>query len=197
MAAPATVQGIGVFPQFIAQQPETLVIKEKVLSLSGDSFSIKTIDGRVIIEVKGEKLSLSGRKRVLDPQGNPLFDIRKKHIAIHTTFYCENPQGVKFFEVKSKFSIGSTKAIATFQSTVSGGTQHEFPMKGNFFGSKAEITDVKTGSVVAVINREFLNAGELIGGQQTYQVTVQPGVDLALISAMCICLDEKREQGKR
>lgn len=104
MAAPAAVQGIGVFPQFIAQRPETLVLKEKVLSLSGDSFGVKTLDGRVIIQVKGEMLSLSGRKHVLDAQGVPLFDIRKQHLTLHTTFYCENPQGQKFFQVKSKFS---------------------------------------------------------------------------------------------
>lgn len=40
MAALAPVpQPIGVFSQFFANGPETLVLKEKVLSLTGDSFS--------------------------------------------------------------------------------------------------------------------------------------------------------------
>jgi uncharacterized protein YxjI len=65
-------------------------------------------------------------------------------------------------------------------------------MKGNFFDSRAEITNTATGQAVAVIDRQRLNAAELIGGAQTYVVTIQPGVDMALIAAMCICLDEKR-----
>jgi uncharacterized protein YxjI len=100
----ATNGPVGVFPQFIAQQSEQLVLKEKVLSLSGDSFSIKTVDGRPIIQVKGEALSLSGRKSVTDMQGAPLFSIRKKLVALHATYYCEDPKGEQFFEVKKKFS---------------------------------------------------------------------------------------------
>lgn len=67
-------------------------------------------------------------------------------------------------------------------------------MKGDFFDRKASITDEATGQVVAVIDRQFLNARELLGGQQTYHVTVAPNVDLAIIVAMCICLDERRNE---
>jgi uncharacterized protein YxjI len=95
---------IGIYPQYIAQQVEQLVLKEKVLSLSGDSFGIKTVDGRVVLQVKGEMLSLSGRKHILDADGTQLFDIRKQHVALHATYFAENPQGEKFFTVKSKFA---------------------------------------------------------------------------------------------
>jgi hypothetical protein len=94
---------IGVFPQYIAQQSETLILKEKVLSLSGDSFSIKTIDGRPIFQVKGNAFSLSGRKAVSDMAGNVLFELRKKHIAIHSTYYAVNASDQQFFQVASKF----------------------------------------------------------------------------------------------
>jgi uncharacterized protein YxjI len=33
-------------------------------------------------------------------------------------------------------------------------------------------------------------------GQQTYTVSVAPGVDMALVAAMCICLDEKNNEAK-
>jgi len=185
---------IGVFPQYIAQKSEQLILKEKVLSLSGDSFTIKTTDGRPILQVKGEVMSLSGRKHVMDMQGNLLFDIRKQLIAFHATYYCEDPKGNQFFEVKSKFSIGSSKAIGTFTSTAGSGKQCELVMKGDFFDRKAEITDAATKQLVATIDRKFLNVGEILGGQQTYAVSISPGVDMALIIAMCICLDEKRNE---
>lgn len=95
---------LGIFPQFFARQSESLVLKEKVLSLSGDSFDIKTITGIPIFQVKGDFFSLSGRKHLSDMQGNVLFTIRKKLIALHSTYYAEDPKGNVLFEVKGKFS---------------------------------------------------------------------------------------------
>jgi hypothetical protein len=42
-------QKIGHFDQFVAQKSETIVLKEKVLSLTGDSFSIKLTDGTPLV----------------------------------------------------------------------------------------------------------------------------------------------------
>jgi LURP-one-related len=95
---------LGVLPQFNAQQPTTLVLKEKVLSLTGDDFHIKTVDGVDILRVKGVVASLSGRKKVSDPQGNLLFSIRAEHFSIPKSYYLENPQGQKFLTVEGKWS---------------------------------------------------------------------------------------------
>ena len=65
-------------------------------------------------------------------------------------------------------------------------------MKGDFFDTMANITDEATGQIVATIDRQFFNARQLLGGQQTYVVTIAPNVDMAIIVAMCVCLDERR-----
>jgi uncharacterized protein YxjI len=114
MAATPSSTQVGIFPQFIAQQYEQLILKEKVLSLSGDSFTVKTVNGLDILQVKGDVLSLSGRKHVMDMQGVQLFDIRKQLIAFHTTYFCENPNGERFFDVKSKFSSRSSPTTPVF-----------------------------------------------------------------------------------
>jgi len=183
---------IGIFTPFIAQQSETLILKEKVLSLSGDSFSIKTIDGRALFQVKGSVMSLSGRKLVTDMAGKDLFTIRKKHFAFPAAYYAEDPSGNKFFEVVGKFSLLGSKAIGKFRST--SGKDENLVMKGDFFDRTADIVDDSTGMTVARIDRQFFNARELLGGQQTYVVTIAPGVDMAIIIAMCICLDERRNE---
>ncbi|KAI1323749.1 DUF567-domain-containing protein [Xylariaceae sp. FL0255] len=188
-------QPVGLFPQFTARQPETLVLKEKILSLSGDSFDIKLLNGQPIFQVKGETFSLSGRKHLSDMAGNVLFTIRKKLIALHATFYAEDPNGNVLFEVKGKFSIGTSKSICTFTSQPSG-KEECLLMKGNFFDTKADITDEATKQPVATIDRKFFNAREFFGGQQTYAVTVAPNVDMAIIAAMCICLDERENENK-
>jgi len=67
-------------------------------------------------------------------------------------------------------------------------------MKGNFFDTKADITDEATKQPVATINRKFFNLREVFFGQQTYAVTIAPNVDMAVIAAMCICLDERENE---
>lgn len=94
---------IGIFDNFMPTYPTTIVLKEHVLSLTGDSFSIKLDNGTPILQVEGKVMSISGRKKVCDMAGNHLFDIVKEHFHIHTTFAIEDPQGQKLMEVKSSF----------------------------------------------------------------------------------------------
>lgn len=91
--------------------------------------------------------------------------------------------------------VGGSKAVGTFVN-VQDNRPIELLMKGNFFDSHATITNSATGNIVATINRNRFNFGEIFAGQQTYTVTVQPGIDMALIVAMCICLDEKNNEKK-
>jgi uncharacterized protein YxjI len=67
-------------------------------------------------------------------------------------------------------------------------------MNGNWLDSVAEIVDEATGSVVARIDRKLFRGRDVFFGQQTYAVLVAPGVDMALIAAMCICFDEKNNE---
>jgi uncharacterized protein YxjI len=68
-------------------------------------------------------------------------------------------------------------------------------MKGNWRDTKAEIVDEATGAVVARIERKMFNAREILLHQQTYHLTVAEGVDMSLVVAMCICLDEMENEG--
>lgn len=49
---------------------------------------------------------------------------------------------------------------------------------------------------MAQISRKMFNMREIFGGQQTYYVTVAAGVDLAMMAAICVCLDEKENEKK-
>ncbi|KAF1936497.1 hypothetical protein EJ02DRAFT_459492 [Clathrospora elynae] len=196
MAALAPVpQTIGIFPQLFAKGPETLVLKEHVLSFTGDDYSIKLANGTPILHVKGKVISIHGRKKVSDMQGNHLFSIIKEHFHIHTTFKVEDAKGAKIMEVKSSFKLIGSKATSTFTSQ--NGTQEVLTMRGNFFDTSADIIDeAQGGIVVARINRKILSGKDIFLGQQTYGVQIAPDVDMALIAALCICLDEKNNEPK-
>ncbi|KAL0939864.1 DUF567 domain protein [Colletotrichum truncatum] len=195
MAAPVQLaqatNAVGVFPQLIAKQTETLILKERMLSLTGDCFDIKLANGQPIFKVQGKVMSISGRKSVFDMAGTHLFDIVKEHFHIHTTFAAIDPSDRKIMEVKSSFALLGSKATATFISP-STGKSESLQMKGNWMSTQADIVDTSTGQVVARIDRNMLRVRDIIGGKQTYSLTVAPGMDMALMAAMCICLDEKK-----
>lgn len=95
---------VAITDQFIAQQTESLVLKERILSLSGDSFDVKLVTGEPIFRIKGKPLSISGRKSVFDMADNHLFDIVKERLHIHSTYVVQALDGSKLLEVKSSFS---------------------------------------------------------------------------------------------
>jgi len=93
------------------------------------------------------------------------------------------------------FTVLGSKATGTF-TNASTGQPESLKMKGNWFDSAADIVNEKTGTVVGRIDRKLLSGRDLLFGQQTYALTVAPNVDLALMVAMCICMDEKNNEGK-
>lgn len=154
---------------------------------------------------------------VTDASGNPLFTIKKKLIAIHSTYNGFRPKTDEtLFSVKSSFSLG-TKLTATFKNTAGNGQETQLVLRGSILDRSAEIT-TKDGLPVARISRSFANAGEILCkflhlhfqfsglfadrictpsvDKQTYILTVAPGVDAALLLAICICLDEKANDEK-
>ncbi|KAJ7286088.1 tubby C-terminal-like domain-containing protein [Mycena rebaudengoi] len=182
---------IGIFPQFCARQQMTLVLQEKAFSFSGDNFSVKDQGGNTVVKCDGKALSWSDKKVFTDAAGNHLFDLKTKHFHIHKTFEAEDAAGNVILTVQGRFKLIGSKMAATFRNAADG-REIELICKGSFLDRKAEIT--MDDQVVAEIARSFFNAREIFGDKQTYQVSVAPGMDLALMAAICICLDEKENE---
>lgn len=92
--------------QYINPQNEVkLILKENILSVTGDAFDVQIDpqDGQNPYPVfKVDPSFITSKKAFYDMQGNHLFDLRKEHFhLVHKTFKAVDPQGNKFFEVKS------------------------------------------------------------------------------------------------
>ena len=93
----------------------------------------------------------------------------------------------------NRMSVGSSKSDISFINAQTG-QRVVLKIKGNFFDTSAEIR--LDNMVVARIDRKLWNAAELLGGKQTYWLTVAPGMDMACAVAACICLDERRNENR-
>lgn len=103
--------------EFIDHNRETkLIIKEKVMSITGDAFDIKLDpqNGQPPRPVfKVDPSLITSRKSFHDVNGKHLFDVKKEHFhLVHRYFKAVDPSGTKFFEIKSGFSRESGCRVA-------------------------------------------------------------------------------------
>lgn len=101
---------------------------------------------------------------ITDPNGQFLFAIRNKLIAIHKTFIGEDAHENEIFRIKKKLSFGS-HMVATFHNPAAN-SPTTLVLKGDFWGGSADIT-IEDGPVVAQISRKLFNAREFWGDKQT------------------------------
>jgi uncharacterized protein YxjI len=60
---------LGIFPAFITQELQTIVLQDKIFNLAGD-YDIKLIDGTPLFKIQGKSFSMSGRRKFMDMEGN-------------------------------------------------------------------------------------------------------------------------------
>lgn len=94
---------IGVLPAYYSRGTETLVLQERLFSMTGDT-TISTLSGQPLFQVKGEFMSMSARKSVTDMRGQQLFVIRKELFSMFGNYYAEDPAGARFLSVEGKWS---------------------------------------------------------------------------------------------
>ncbi|CAE6442609.1 unnamed protein product [Rhizoctonia solani] len=185
---------LGVMPAYAQNHELTLKLREKRMSLSGDSFEITDPQGRPYFKMEGNALSIRNKKTLKQADGRPIFNIQNKLLTIHHQYLVynanESTESEPLFLIKSHFSVTGAKIDVTFKNAADG-REVVFDLRGSFFDRSAEITQVDTLGDLVHADRE---TGELLFDQQTYYLTVAPGVDAAMMVALCVCMDEKQNE---
>jgi uncharacterized protein YxjI len=155
--------------------------------MTGDSFEIKDYTGRIVFKVDGKFFTLHQKKALQDAHGNELVSIQAKILSLHKTQHICSPDGAQLAEVKKKKLIEFVHHNAEITTT----DGQEFSISGDFLAKNFHITDVSGGSgEIATVNRDIVNFRNFLTDQDTYALHVKPGVDLAFMVAICICVDE-------
>lgn len=144
-----------------------------------------------------------------DVQGNELFALKHRFWSWSwlKRFKAVGPDGEDLFRVKAHFSCNLVSLLLewcwclwslgfTLNYTVKfvnavDGRRVKLEVKGEWVNRSAVVTC--EGQPVASISRNFFNVRQIFTNRQTYFVKVAPGVDVTLIAALCVCLDEGRE----
>ncbi|KAJ7624420.1 tubby C-terminal-like domain-containing protein [Roridomyces roridus] len=181
----APCQPLGLFSQFCAPQQIVLILKENVLSFSGDDFMVKDQFDNIVIKCEGHTFSVAQRKRVsFAPDGKEIMAVKQKW-HLHGTFFIRFT--IQSFDTQHR--VPGSEMDAAFVNF--DGSEVLLACKGDFFNRAATITmnDVP----IAQIGRDFWNGRQLFGNAQMYQIAVAPGVDLAMVAmvaTVAICMEE-------
>jgi uncharacterized protein YxjI len=173
-------------PQYGVTQPTDLYLKEQVLSFTGDGASVKDSKGNTMFKIEAELITFSGRRSLLDSEGNVIAQLRKQKMALIPCIYIGTPDNEKKVTLKSTGILNPLKCNASI--SIDGKKVGE--IKGNWRAKKFSI--VIDGVEVAKIGRKRTVASTFMGAD-SYNISVTPKgkpVDLAFISLVCIALDE-------
>jgi uncharacterized protein YxjI len=211
---------MGLLPHYVRHaSPIALSIRRHRVPFLPDDFTIKdAVTRQRIFAVRAQFLSLSRRKTLNDHADKPLFEICSMSGTFRKSFdgYQYGNRRANLFIVK-KAGLFNPKLEISFTNHVADGRQEKLVLRGRWLSRDAEIT-TQAGVVVAKISREYsfcecrqlgarLMQAMLIQcsidflavfavSSQTYGVVIAPGVDAALIAAICVCLDEAYNDGK-
>ncbi|SPO19670.1 related to DUF567 domain protein [Ustilago trichophora] len=182
---------MGIVPEYTRHDtPIVLRIRELKFSFTGDDFAIKdAISRQPVFEVQAKALSISQRKTLLDHNGRPLFEFCASGLMMKSFigYVCGNERQ-QLFNIE-RVGIFKPKLVVTFTNRVADGRKETWTLRGQWLSGASQIT-TEAGVVVASIRRDYATGGDIFFGQQTYEVTIAPGIDAAFISAICVCFDE-------
>uniref|UniRef100_K3WY52 Tubby C-terminal domain-containing protein n=1 Tax=Globisporangium ultimum (strain ATCC 200006 / CBS 805.95 / DAOM BR144) TaxID=431595 RepID=K3WY52_GLOUD len=174
----------------------TLHLREKFFSLSGDDFSIKDANtGAVWFRASGRVLSIREKKMLLDANSRPIANMKEEFFALmpsYNVYTGSSSSGSPLLNIHCKFTLLNTDLRVDFTNKATG-KRCRMGLEGSWTHRKATIWLDCNGrqETVAKIYRPLTAARNIVLGAQDYYVQVSGNVDLALITLICLVLDEK------
>lgn len=181
--------GLPVTPgNHVAQFSQTFKVEETVASATQDSFVVKDMHGRTVYKVNGS-FTVNERKTMVDMHGKTLLKIKEARMATREKLTISSAQGVPILVVQQNgmAQLGSKTAKAYLGGSASGSPV--FSINGNRNATHFRLTD-NGGREIAVIARKANSIKHKLTGQDSYETTVMPGVDQALMAMVTVCIDE-------
>ncbi|KAF1335895.1 Tubby c-terminal-like domain, partial [Globisporangium splendens] len=187
----AAINSIFCNPDFI-----TLHLHEKFWSFSGDDFTIKDVNtGVVWFRIECKVFSIREKKTLLDCNDVPIVNMKEDFSFVPSyNVYAGKDSSRPLFDIEAKFSIFETFLRVEFTNVVTG-QRCRMGLEGDWCNRKALIwLDRGMTGIREPVGRVFRpqsTRNNLLLGTQDYYLEIAPNVDVALMTLICIVLDEK------
>lgn len=192
-----------------ATGPTRIIVKEKLFSWSGDSFSIKQYPSRVPfgngLKIKGKTFTMRDQMTLVDGNGMMVAVCLRKFEMIGQTFkvYVPSPRYPGQTPSNQKYN---GRAVYTYceVTRVPFSTSQEVYMDGNSIQcGSPEFVITRAGGIwpkKRLVKRRGIPATLMEGGTwegncNSYKLTINPGVDPCLMVCICAICDEMDESG--
>ena len=179
---------------FFCDTPVSFKLREKIFSISEDSFKIQRLDTKDdVFAVKGNVFSLRDSKKLFDKDGNPLLKMTDALISIRDRMFIENAcskEVIYTLRKKGVIPIIGTHTVKVWAGDSDDG-EPILEVKGDIIAKNFDIKDVATGNIIATVKRNIFNLRNVVMDKDTYVVTVNPGANTALMIFLAIAIDEQ------
>jgi len=167
-------------------------LEEKVLSLSGEDFEVKSPTGDVLLRVGGgNRIPISGmpvwdKLTVSAPSGELIATLDREMIAMTPTYDVYRKDGSKFGKIsKAMFGLAET-----FEFFLEGNSNGPILKAEGTFSERKYTFKSREGAVVAAVGRGYFQSD----AANRYHLLVGSQVDASLVVAMAVCIDEIHDE---
>eukprot|EP00568_Trieres_chinensis_P011916 CAMPEP_0183295118 /NCGR_PEP_ID=MMETSP0160_2-20130417/3196_1 /TAXON_ID=2839 ORGANISM="Odontella Sinensis, Strain Grunow 1884" /NCGR_SAMPLE_ID=MMETSP0160_2 /ASSEMBLY_ACC=CAM_ASM_000250 /LENGTH=185 /DNA_ID=CAMNT_0025456545 /DNA_START=120 /DNA_END=677 /DNA_ORIENTATION=+ len=171
-------------PQLVTSEPRVFTMKEKKLSLTGDSAYVKDHQGNTVFRIKANLISMSARRVLKDASGKELAQARRKKTpGLHPTYYLGTMSDEKKVHLREKGILNPLNSNATI--IIDGNEVGK--VKGNWRAKSFTVTI--NDSEVMTVSRKT-NMTSLILDADSYCLNVGAGMDPVFAALIVVGLDE-------
>ena len=181
------------FPR-IFSTPTQFEVKEKIFSLSGDSFKIRKLDDDTeLFQVKGTAFDPKETKILRDANGDPIYKLYENALSLRDRMYIANEKNgeVAYTLRKKGFLPVRDNSIVNVWAGEDITGEPTFIIKGCFLKRNFSIIDAAIGETIAFVAKELFTLNKFLLNKDNYILTVQPGFDTALFVMLAVAIDEQ------
>lgn len=188
--------------QFVSNDVVEYRLKEKLFSLSCESFSvIRESDGQKEFRVESvQRRGLTGGgddglKALYDSSGVKLFEMHEASLSLHNRMYVRHGStGKTILTLKRKKVLPGSLSTPHTVHVWKGDTDHDHPwleLYGDLMRKDFTIKNLYDKSVAAFVSKKLINLSTILAESDTYVVRVNPGYNAALMVFIAIVIDEQ------
>lgn len=181
---------------FVYDSVTEYCLKEKVFSLSGDSFEIKSEEsGEVVFRVDGNMLSIHDSKTMLTPDGEEIYKMKDALVSLRDRMFIEEcASGDTVYTLRRKDLISLPFVGGRTLLVWKGDSDEGEPwleIHGDLIRKDFIMKDLESDAEAAVVSRKLLSAQSMFLDSDVYAVRVNPGFDAAVMVFLAIAVDEQ------